>query len=267
MFKKLIFVGGGIALLLALLFGGSALSYVYTGVQNLQEKVDENISLDWKLDTAERQISNLDGVVKDLMRDIAKEEVEIEHLKREIGGNETDLASNKDRIMRLKNALDSGESTYQFTSTGPTYTASQVKKELTRKFESYKTRADMVEAMKNRLNSRNQWLVKTNEQLRETISQKQQLQDEVDNLRAKLKMIEVAKVTNRTVRDNSQLSKTRELIDKIKSQVEVEAKLVNAHQEPISEIVLDEPVDRNISEEIAEYFIPGDSNYVSSSDE
>ena len=267
MFKKLTFVGGGIALLLVLLFGGRGLSYLYDAVGKLQTKVEESIPLEMKLDRTEKEIAGLHGDIENLMRDIAKEEVAIEHLKCEIGANESDLASNKDKIMRLKNALDSGDATFQFTSTGPTYTASQVEKDLTRKFESYKTRADMVEAMKTRLSSRNEWLASTNEQLRETISQKQQLQDEVDNLRAKLKMIEVAKVTSRTVRDNSRLSKTRELIDKIKSQVEVEAKLVNAHQEPVSEIVLDEPVDRNISEEITSFFTPEESNYVSSSDE
>jgi hypothetical protein len=86
------------------------------------------------------------------------------------------------------------------------------------------------------------------------IASKRQLEVEVENLEARLKMVEVAKAASDFHIDDSQLSRTRQLLSDIKTRIEVDAELVNADDVVLDEIKLEHPDDNlSILERITEY--------------
>jgi enoyl reductase-like protein len=77
---------------------------------------------------------------------------------------------------------------------------------------------------------------------------------QVENLEARLKMVEVAKTASEFQIDDSQLSRTRELLRDIESRIEVDAQLFNAEDFITDEIQLDDPQEKaGILERITEY--------------
>jgi hypothetical protein len=68
-------------------------------------------------------------------------------------------------------------------------------------------------------------------------------------------MVEVAQASSSMKFDDSKLSRTQELISDIGTRIQVAERLVNVDAGQLDRIPLDEPAeDRNVSEEIAEYF-------------
>jgi phage shock protein A len=80
------------------------------------------------------------------------------------------------------------------------------------------------------------------------------LEVKVENLEARLEMIEVAKASSSVSIDDSRLARVRGLIDEIGTRVEVAEKLVNADVEYPDQIRLDEPKTQDILEEVTDYF-------------
>lgn len=90
------------------------------------------------------------------------------------------------------------------------------------------------------------------------LAAKSQLEVDVENLDARLKMVEVAQTTSDFNFDDSKLSQTKELVDLVRTRIEVAEKLVNADLEYYDRIPLDEAdADRDITEEVTEYFENG----------
>ncbi len=68
-------------------------------------------------------------------------------------------------------------------------------------------------------------------------------------------MVEVAQTTSDFNFDDSKLSQTKELVDQVRTRIEVAEKLVNADLEYYDRIPLDEEgIDRDITEEVTDYF-------------
>ncbi len=264
MFKKTFIIGGGVLLLLALIFGQRAYSYVSTAVNQVRTTVEDQIPMEFELNRIKNEISKLDGDLENYTKEIIVQEVAIERLQQEISDAELVLNKDKQYIMRLKAALDTGETTFKFVSTEPTYTATDVERNLKNKFDSFKTRNEANDVDKARLEKERDFLAAINEQHDKTVAEKERLEGEAAGMESKLKLIEVAEISNRNVPNNSRLGKIRHDLEALKARIEVKARMSTPKDPPSSEIKLDEPVERNISAEITDFFTPGESEYVKS---
>lgn len=253
MFKKAMFVASAIALLMLLLFGGKALSYLGTAVSELREKVENNIPLEFELERASLEISELNGVIRDLNHEIAKEEVEVEKLERKVVKADDELAQSKDDIMTLNAALQKDKEYYKFASSR-TYSKVEVEEDLQRRFDHHKTLDDTNKMRKQTLEHRRDRLNAARKQLEETVNAKRQLEVEVAELQAQSKMLEVAQQTSELKVDNSQLARARESVEKIRTRLEVEAKMVDSQINLRPGIELHETEVRDIQDEVTNYF-------------
>jgi hypothetical protein len=86
------------------------------------------------------------------------------------------------------------------------------------------------------------------------INARRNLEVDVENLRAKHKLVQVAQATSDYQFDESQLSRAKELIADIRTQLDVAAKLANADVNVEVEIPLDETTPSDITDQVAEYF-------------
>jgi hypothetical protein len=103
-------------------------------------------------------------------------------------------------------------------------------------------------------NARQRNLDAAREKLAAMMSSQRQLEVDVENLEAKLKLVEVAQASSDLKLDDSHLARAKELIVDIRTKLDVAAKLANADTNFKDEIPLDEPAAEDITEQVAEYF-------------
>ncbi len=249
MVKKSIFAGTAIVLLLGLLMGGS---HLRTMVAMAREAVTENVPIDYDLKRARTMIRNLDPEIRRNMELIAKQEVSVTQLAEQLGKVNGQLNKSTNDITRLGDDLQRGGSTFVYA--GKSYSEQEVRTDLTRRFERHKTREATADKLSKILNARRTALDAARDKLKEMNAAKRQLEVEVANLEARLELVEVAQTASEVNFDDSQLAKTKELVQSIKTRIDVAEKLVNAEPSGLDEIQLDEPEASDIVEEVARHF-------------
>ncbi|MGE0761579.1 MAG: hypothetical protein AB7O38_31495 [Pirellulaceae bacterium] len=188
---------------------------------------------------------------------IAREETEVAKLERQVTKAEEQLAKDRHDIQRLKTDLDRGSEVFVYA--GRNYSSKQVKEDLINRFDQFRTKEATTDSLHKILTARQQSLLAAREKLEGMLAAKRQLEVDVENLEARVKMVEVAQTTSDFNFDDSQLSRTKELISEISDRIEVAERLVNADNKLRDRIPLDEvsPSERNITDEITNYFGEG----------
>lgn len=254
MLKKALLVGGAIVLLLGLFFGRDACSYVSTSAGWVKDTVKSNVPIEFQIERARQMIKDLDPEIKRNMHLIAKEEVEIDKLAEQVDRQETALAKAKGDILRLKQDLETGDSAFYYASRR--YTEDQVKTDLANRFDRYQVNEATFAKNQKILTIRQQKLETARQGLEEMLAAKRELEVNVENLEAELEMLKVAKTASDFNFDDSHLSRTKELIEDIRTRIEVENKLMGEVQ-TAGEIPLDDESDasaEDITDRVSKYF-------------
>jgi DNA repair exonuclease SbcCD ATPase subunit len=239
MLKKALLVSGGSVLLLTLFLGKDLYSYAKTTLGWVHSTVKDSVPIPFELERSRKMIKDLDPEISRHKREIAKEELALQKLEEQQKADEEQLAKSWKDIQRLRTDLARGDS--KFTYVGHTYTAKQVETDLTARFERHQTKEATVDKLRKILEIRRKGLNAAQDKLKAMIAAKRQLEVEVENLEARLKMVEVAKATSEFTIDDSQLSRTRQLLKDIEARIEVDAQLVHADDVVLDEIPLEEP--------------------------
>jgi len=198
-------------------------------------------------------IKDLDPEIHRNMHLIAKEEVEVKHLREQLGDADKQLAKNRSDIERLTGDLKGGDS--HFVYCGKSYTSKQVENDLTRRFEQYKVKEATLSKLTQVLAARERGLDAAREKLKAMQAAKSQLEVDTANLDARLEMVKVAQSTSEFNFDDSRLSRTKELIRDISCRIDVAEKLVNAETTNPGQINLDEEkANGDITDQITAYF-------------
>lgn len=255
MFKKLL-IGGALASALgATVIGTGVWSYARTAGGWIQATAEEAMPLEWEIQRARQMISDLEPEINANAKRIAHERIKVAKLEKQVGETTDKLLAAQRDISRLKEDLESGENVYTYC--GKTYTAGQVKEDLSRRFELFKTRKEMADNLEKMLTARQQTLAAANERMEAMLSAKRQLEVEVENLEARLAAIRVAQTSSELALDDSALSRTRELLDRINARIDVEKEMTQVDAEYFGGIELDEGDQADLLDEISAYFGEG----------
>ena len=253
--KKVLYVGGGAAavmLLLALLFGSDATSYVTTSVASVRDSVKNSVPVEFELERARQQISDITPEIRKNMELIAREEVEIEKLETNISEFEGKLTEDEKSIKRLNADLSSGVE--YVTYHGVEYTASDVKRDLANRFDEFKTDNETLTNLKKLRATRMDNLKSVRGKLAGMQASQRKLRVEVENLAARNKMIEVTKSASEIEIDESQLAKANALLDNLDSRLSTEEKLSNVKNQSLDRIPVETEATTDILDEVANYF-------------
>ena len=254
MLKKTLFVGAAMTLLLGLCFGRNALSYVKTSVHKVSDTVKNSVPVSYEIDHARQMIKDLGPEILRNMTLIAREEIEVERLQKRVASAGKQLVRDREEILQLKVALDKGGNHCYLV--GRRYPVHKVKTDLTSRFKHYKTSDETTFNLNKVLDARTRSLDAAREKLNGMLAAKRQLEVDVENLEARLKMVEVAQTTSDFNFDDSHLARTKSLISDIQSRIAVSERLLNAEFSFHDRIPLDLSEDDSdkISEEITAYF-------------
>jgi len=252
MIRKTLIAAGATLLVAVVLFGRNTIGYIKTSMGYVHDSVKNSVPVGFEIDHARQMIQDLGPEVRKNMHVIAKEEVEVNRLEEQITNLEAKLAKDKEQLLRLKTDLAAGKDSYQYV--GRKYTADEVKTDLANRFDRYKTSEATLGSLKQVRDARVKGLAAARQQLEGMLAQKRQLQVEVENLEARQQMVVAAQTTSNYQFDDSELGRVKELVQDLKSRIEVSEKLVNAETQIQDEIPLDKASPANIVDQVGDYF-------------
>jgi chromosome segregation ATPase len=252
MIKKLVITVLVVGLVGGVVMSSNLGSYVSTSYDRVANRVQDSVPVEFQIDRARTMIRDLEPEIRRSMHVIATEEVEVQELNKRIKGAEEKADKNKSDIMRLQSALNTGKNRFHFA--GRSYSADQVKHDLTVRFTRYKTSDATLESLRKMRDARERHLNAARQQLSAMMTSQDQLKVEVENLEAKLKLVQVAEASSELQFDDSQLANVKKLMTEISTRLDVDAKLANVDENFHTEIPLDEAAPENIQDQVAEYF-------------
>ncbi|RIK79581.1 MAG: hypothetical protein DCC67_10265 [Planctomycetota bacterium] len=252
MIKKLVLLSLGILGVGVIVANTNLGSYVSTTYRRAAGTVQESVPLEFQIDRARNMVRDLEPEIRRSMHVIAKEEVEVAELERRLEQAEANAEKDKSEIMRLQSDLKTGDRVFHYA--GHAYSKEQVKEDLARRFNRYKSVDGTIESMRQMRDARQRNLDAAREKLTAMMSAQRQLQVDVENLEAKLKLVQVAEASSDFQFDDSQLARAKQLMTDIRTRLDVAAKLANADTNFQQEIPLDQAESGDVTEQVAEYF-------------
>jgi predicted nucleic acid-binding Zn-ribbon protein len=253
---KLIVTGAAVAILGGFFFGRDAFSYVATAAGWMKDSVRSSVPVEFEIERARKMVKDLVPDIRRNMHVIAQEEVEVERAEKQIGEMENKLAKDRDEMLRLKTDLSTQNVSFEYGKRK--YTVDEVKTDLAHRFERYKTHDATLASLRDIRTARSRSLAAAQQKLDGMLAAKRQLEVDVENLEARLKMVEVAQTTSSYHIDDSQLGRARDLIADVRTRLNVAERMVNVEDKLQGEIPLDEPTPANIVDQVSEYFNDSD---------
>lgn len=253
MIKRTMFVGSAALLAGVLFFGRDVFSYMGTSVGWVKESVKNSVPVEFEIERARKMVKDLVPDIRKNMHLVAKEEVEVERLTKQIAENERRLDTERVELMRLKNDVASGQESIQYA--GMKYTAGQVKVELVNRFDRFKLQDATLTSLRDMHQVRQRSLEAAKQKLEGMLVAKRQLGVEVENLEARLKMLEARQTTSNYKFDDSRLSRAKELIGDLRSRLSVEERVADVEGTYRVEIpVADAVAAEDIVDQVTNYF-------------
>jgi chromosome segregation ATPase len=205
---------------LYLAFGTSAPSYVRTAFRQFRHRTDDAVSTQFKIDVARGEIANLEPAIKDNIEALARAEVDVEYLDKEIATVKENLASEKKAILALNESLKSGD--FRLAGHGHVrYTDEELKAELANRLDRYRRVNQMLDEKNATLKARQKTVIAARKQLNEMAAQKQLLLTKLAGIEAHLKMIEATKATNEFNFDDSALARAKQAVSELEKRLEI----------------------------------------------
>ena len=259
----------GLLLVGGLLFGGKVIPYVQTAFHKVKTSAQESVPVSFQIDAAKAQLAKIDPEIKQMVWQIAKEKAQVKKLAAQLDRQEKTLETQYQEMMTLREHVGSGDKFYVGTN-GKAYTNERVEEDLRHRFTMYqtaeKTREKSAEILKLRENSLDSALA----QLDEAKSQQRELEIQIENLMARNRMNEVVATASQINIDNSQLSKTRQMLEDIDARLAAEEEMLNLIPKYTGQIPVSpetHSADSNILDEMDAYFDKSDSENTSDSEE
>ncbi len=237
--------------------GREFFSYVRTVGTEARQAMKSTVPVEFEIQRARDMVENLVPEIRTCMHVIAEEEVNIDHLNREIASAEAGLNRQKEEILALRKDLDLNKSTYQYASRK--YSATEVKQDLNQRFQRFKTAEATVSSKQEIRNQREKSLVAAREKLESMLNEKRTLEVEIEHLDARVKQVQAAQTASKFSLDDSNLARARGLINELNKQLDVQTRLLDSEGKFSGLIPVDvgASVPNDLSQQIDEYFDRG----------
>jgi peptidoglycan hydrolase CwlO-like protein len=225
MLKKVLIGTGTAAVLGSLIFGRDVVSYGRTAWSATREAVKREVPLEFQIERARTSVAQLAPAIQHTLKVIAEQQVDIEHLNRDIAKRTEDLQVAKEQLMTLKHDLESGRSTFRYANAS--YTSDEVRRDVKTRFDRFKAAEAFLERDRRIQKSREQALYAHEKQLDQMLSQKKDLEAQVEQLEARLQTIRAEEVVSAPQIDESELANVKRLIAEVNKQLDVQEKLLD----------------------------------------
>lgn len=256
MIKKIL---GSAALLLLIdgvVFGFGAARWTYDSARTAlgmgRESIRQNMPIGFEIERAKQQLADVRPMITDHKHRMLEEEAQLAILDRQITAQEKKLTEDRGEILILKNDLTSGKDSFRYGER--IYTVSDVKQDMTRRFERLKTNEATVEKMRQTRTARERRLAALQDKVAAMEASVRQMDAEVGNLEAQLQLVEAAEAGCEYNLDDSPLSRLKTLMADLQTRVEVRARMADREVDAYQEIPVGASNSESIVDEVTQYF-------------
>jgi len=205
---------------LYLVFGTSAPSYVRTAFCRVRHNAKDAVPVQFEIDRARGEIANIEPAIKDNIEALARAEVDVEYLDREIASTRENLANEKKAMLALRERLETGD--FRLAGHGHVrYTEDEVKADLARRLDHYRNISRILAEKEATLKAKQKAVVAARKQLTEMAAKKQELLTRLEGIEAHLRMIEATRATNEFDFDASALARAKQSVAELEKRLDV----------------------------------------------
>ncbi len=226
MFKKAILGSFAMAAVGTFVFGRDAMSYLRTGAREVRNAVKSEVPLEFELERAREEVDKLLPEIRRSLHVVAEQQVEVEHLNRAIAKRGENLAEQEEAILSLNQDLKTGDT--KFVYAGHSYTAGDVQRDLSERFNRFKVAEETLKQDQAMLVAKEQALNTHRRTLEDMLSQKKTLEVELERLNARLRTVQARKQICSLEIDDSKLARAKALIAEIDKKLDIETTLLDA---------------------------------------
>jgi chromosome segregation ATPase len=220
MVKKGLLGAGVGALTLGLLFGTSAPSYVKAFFTHVRKNVQTHVPVDVQIERARQEIAALEPAIHTGIEALAKAEVEVEDLTRQIADHRQNLDKQQRELVALREAMDVG-----YRRTDSTDKAKQIEAAAARRLDSFRHSKQLLGQKEETLKLKQQQVDAARETLEKMMEQKKLLAAKVEQIETRLKQIQATQASNEFTFDATALSKAKQSVADLEKRLSEMAKI------------------------------------------
>jgi len=255
MVKRGVVGAAAIALVAGLLLGGKAWYYAKYAYNSARNSVQSNVPIEAEIDAARQQVEALEPAIHQNIETLARAQVDVEQLNREIVATRDNLAREGKVIVALRDSLTTGR--YQLTDGGPTYTAEEISADLGRRLDSYKLSRQVLKEKEDTLKLRQQAVKAAQDQLATMAAQKRALTTRIEGIEARLAQLHAAQAQNEFTFDDSSLSQAKKSVSELERRLDIMAKIDEQEgRYATRSVTVDVTPTRNVIDEVNAEFGP-----------
>jgi hypothetical protein len=233
-------VGGG-AIIGGLVLGSDLGSFVRSSCKSVRVAVKDNIPIDFQLRRARDLLDETGPEMKQNVRLMAEQEVEIASLKGDIELARQNLSEEKLRVAKLRDCLTTAQTSFSFGDF--TYGREQLKQELARRFNLFKEGESALEGKQQLLTNRQKALAAAMQAMETARVQRAALQSQIEALEGQYRLVEATSTGTNVQIDNSKLAQAQKVIAEVRKQLDISEHML-AHEakftQPMQIDVIDE---------------------------
>jgi chromosome segregation ATPase len=209
---------------LYLVFGTAAPSYVRTAFHKVRQSAKDATPIQFDIDRAKDDIAALGPAIQENMETLARAEVDVEYLQREIGEIEKNLTAERAAMVTLREKLNTGDFRLAKGSS-VSYTREEVTAALAGKLDHYKYVTQILDTKKTTLKAREQAVQAARLKLEQTNAAKRTLASKVESIQARLQKIEANDAKNEFHFDDSALARAKATVADLERRLDVKARV------------------------------------------
>ncbi len=251
MIRKSIYLSVAGLLAMGFLFGRDSVSYVSTGAGWVKTSVRDTVPIEFEIERANNMMASLEPEIRNNMEAIAHREVEVERLQKQVEKIASRQQRDRSDLVRLKADVERGDSVFIYA--GRRYSGDQVRMDLARRLTRVKTTDATLGNLDKVLSARQRTLDAARQKLEQMLAARQQLRLDIQNLEAQHELVNVAQVASEFQFDDSQLARTKDLVDNIRTRLDVAERMLDVEVTLHDEIPLDEEASSDVLEQVAHY--------------
>jgi|ERR1017187_728622 chromosome segregation ATPase len=206
---------------LFLVFGTSAPSYVKTAFHKVRHEIKGAVPPQFEIERARQAINDLKPMFDQNKETLARAEIEVEHLEKEVVTIQANLDREQKTMLSLRESIKTGD----IRLAGHIRrTEGEAKAELAHRLDHFKYTSDLLKQKTDVLQAKRRIIQGAHEQLETLQAQKSMLLGQLAKIEAKLQMIEATQSKNDFNFDNSALSRAKKIVSELEETLDVMAR-------------------------------------------
>lgn len=256
MLKKAIIGGLALTLVAGVMLGSDFGSYFRTMKRRAHDAVKSEMNLDFEVDRARTMIEDLVPTIEEYQEVVVKQQFELKRMEESIAKQEALLDEGKQAIVARRLDLKTDDKQV-FVFKKRSMKRREVLRDLQDCMDRYKA-ADEALARDKAISYAKRDQLRANQGTLESyIGQKKELELAVAQLEARIEQLHAEEAMSTLAIDDSKLSKLKQHIQDLNDQIDVRAAMVDAegsYNGGLIPVGQEETPDRDIAEEIDDYF-------------